>query len=119
MIRIIANWVLSALCLYALAFIFNGIYFTGFAAALTAAVVLGLVNCFIKPLLKLITFPITVLTLGLFSLVINAIMLNVTSSLVSGFIIDGFFTAFCAALVLSVLNTIFIDKRKSRRKRRR
>ena len=88
--KTIVNWVLSAFCLYILSFLFKGIYFSGLTAALTAALVLGLVNAIIKPILTILSFPITILTLGLFSLVINAIMLNITSGLVPGFYISSF-----------------------------
>ena len=110
--KTIVNWVLSAFCLYILSFLFKGIYFSGLTAALIAALVLGLVNAIIKPILTILSFPITILTLGLFSLVINAIMLNITSGLVPGFYISNFGTAFWAAIVLSVLNTLFLDKKR-------
>ena len=111
--KLIINWILSALCLYVLSLIFSGIQFTNFAAAIIAAFVLGLVNCIVKPILHVISFPITVLTLGLFSLIINAITLSITSNLVKGFTIDSFITAFFASIVLSVLNMLFVDGKKS------
>jgi len=109
--KILVNWVLSAFCLYILSFLFSGIYFSGFGAALVAAVVMGLVNVIVKPILSILSLPITILTLGLFSLVINALMLMLTSSFVPGFSIGGFGTAFFAAIVLSVLNMLFIDRK--------
>lgn len=114
--KILINWVLSALCLYALSFIFDGIYFSGFTPALLAAVIFGLINITIKPILKIISIPITILTLGIFSLVINALMLILTSNFVAGFSVDGFGTAFWAAIVLSVLNTVFTDRKKGSKK---
>lgn len=109
--KAIVNWVLSAFCLYILSFLFKGIYIRDITAALIAAIVLGLVNAIIKPILTILSLPITILTFGLFSLVINAIMLNIASGLVSGFSISSFGTAFWAAIVLSALNTLFLDKK--------
>ena len=116
--KFLTNWVVSAFCLYALSFLFSGVKFLGFVPALVAALILGFVNAIIKPILTIITIPLTILTLGLFSLVINAIMLILTSNLVAGFSIDGFGTAFWAAIVLSVLNMLFIDKSKSKSEKR-
>ena len=109
--KTLVNWVLSAFCLYILSFLFSGIHFSGFSAALIAALVMGLVNAIVKPILSILSLPITLVTLGLFSLVINALMLMLTSSLVPGFSVAGFGTAFFAAIVLSVLNMVFIDKK--------
>lgn len=109
MVNILVNWILSAFCLYLLSFLFSGISFTSFKTALIAAIVLGLVNAFIKPVLSILSLPINILTLGLFSLVINALMLYLTSNLISGFKINSFGTAFFAAIVLSLLNMVFIN----------
>jgi putative membrane protein len=75
--------------------------------ALVAAVVLGAVNLFIRPILLILTLPITILTLGLFSLVINALMAMLAAYLVPGLIIVGFWPAFFFALVLSIVNWVF------------
>ena len=109
--KTLVNWVLSAFCLYVLSFLFAGISFSGFSAALIAAIVMGLVNIIIKPILTILSLPVTIVTLGLFSLVINALMLMLTSALVPGFSVAGFGTAFFAAIVLSVLNMVFIEKK--------
>lgn len=109
--RLIANWLLSAICLYILSLLFSGIQIVDPSAALIAAVVLGFVNAIVKPFLHIISLPITILTLGLFSLVINALMLMLASALVPGFYISGFGTAFLAAIVMSFLNTLLITRR--------
>ena len=106
--KLLLHWLISALFLYVLSFLFSGIVIQGFMAALVAAVVLGLINATLKPLLQLISLPITFLTLGIFYLVINAFMLMLVSALVPGFIVDGFGTAFFAAIVLSLLNAVFV-----------
>ena len=110
MSKFLINWIVSALFLYVLSFLFRGITIDGAMAALVAAVVLGLINATLKPILQIISLPITFLTLGIFYLVINALMLMLVSALVPGFHISGFGTAFFAAIVLSLLNTVFASK---------
>ena len=109
--RILANLLLSAAMLYIISWIFSGIVIDGFGTALVAAFVLGLINAIIKPIISFFTLPLTIITLGLFSLVINAFMLSLASSFVTGFYIDSFATAFVASIVLSILNLLFIKKR--------
>lgn len=104
--RIILNWLLSTIALLATAYLMPGIRVEGFLSAMFAAVVIGLVNGTLGALLKFITFPITLLTLGLFWLVINGLMLWLASELAPGFAIDGFIAAFFGALVLSIINMI-------------
>jgi len=110
--RMLVNLLLSAAMLYLISFIIPGIRLNGFTSALIAAFVLGLVNAVIKPIIQLLALPITILTLGLFSLVINALMLMLTSSFVRDFHVDGFWTAFIASIALSLLNLLFIKDRK-------
>jgi putative membrane protein len=105
------KWVISAVCLYILTWIFPGFVIEGAITALVAAAVLGLVNVVVKPLMHLISLPITILTLGLFSLVINAFTLLLASWIVPGFHISGFWTALFAAVVLSVLNALLKPKK--------
>jgi len=81
-------------------------------AALVAAIVLGLINATLKPVLQFISLPITFLSLGLFYLVINGLMLMLVSALVPGFTVSGFFTAFFASIVLSLLNAVFASNKK-------
>ena len=104
--RLILNWVLSALALLIVAHIVPGFILTGFVAALIAAVVIGLINATLGVLLKVVTFPLTVLTLGIFWLVINALMLELASVIVPGFHITGFGAAFIGAIVLALVNMI-------------
>jgi putative membrane protein len=104
--RLILNWLLSTLALLATAYLLPGIHVDGFLAALWAALVIGLVNGTLGALLKFITFPITLLTLGLFWLVINGMMLMLASWFTPGFAVAGFFSAFFGALLLSILNLL-------------
>jgi putative membrane protein len=104
--RLILHWLLSALSLIIVAHIVPGFEVRDFKAALIAALVIGLVNSTLGLLLKVLTFPFIVLTLGLFWFVINAFMLLFASHFVSGFNVTGFAPAFVGAIVLSVVNMI-------------
>jgi putative membrane protein len=105
--RMIVNWLLSALALLIVAYIVPGFQVSGIFAALIAAVVIGLINATIGLFLKVVTFPLTVLTLGIFWFVVNAIVLKLATWFVPGFNIYGFFPAFLGAIVLSLINMIF------------
>jgi putative membrane protein len=104
--RLILNWVLSALAVWIVAQIVPGVHVSGAVAALIAALAIGFINATIGLLLKIITFPLTLLTLGLFWFVINALMLELASALVPGFQVRGFFAAFIGAIVLSLVNLL-------------
>ena len=105
--RIILHWLLSALAVIAAAYLIPGITLSGFSVALIVALVLGLFNAVIRPVLILLTLPIQIITLGLFTLVINALLVMLTSAVVPGFAVAGFWTALFFSLVLSLLNMIF------------
>ena len=107
MLRLLVHWILSALALIIVSRIVPGFYVRGIGAALWAAVVIGLINATLGALLKLITFPLTILTLGIFWIVINALMLKVATWFVSGFEIRGFVAAFLGAIVLMLVNMLF------------
>ena len=104
--RLLAHWVLSALCLLLVAHYVPGFFVRGFGTALIAAVVIGLVNGTIGALLKVLTFPITILTFGIFWLFINALMLKFAAVFVPGFEVRGLWPAFWGGVILSVLNMI-------------
>jgi putative membrane protein len=104
MARLIAHWVLSALCILLVARFVPGISVNGFGAALLAAVIIGFVNGTLGFLLKILTFPLIVLTFGIFWIIINALMLKFASLLVPGFHVQGFVPAFWGAIILSLLN---------------
>ncbi len=106
MTNLLVTWLLSAVSLLIVAYVVKGIDISGFGSALIAAVVIGLVNGTIGFFLKVVTFPLTVLTLGLFWWVINALMLKLAAALVPGFNINGFFPALVGALVLSLVNLL-------------
>jgi putative membrane protein len=84
----------------------KGVEVDNFATSILVAIVLGLLNIFVKPILILFTLPVTVYTLGLFLLVINAILILLCSEIVGGFSVNSFFTAFLFSIVLSLLQSI-------------
>ena len=88
--RILLVWLLNTLALIAVAYLMPSITIADFKSALIAALILGLVNAFIRPVLILLTLPVTVLTLGLFILVINGLLFWFVGSVVKGFIVEGF-----------------------------
>lgn len=104
--RLLLTWVLSALAVWIVSKVVPGISVSGPLAALIAALAIGLINATIGLLLKILTFPLTLLTLGLFWLVINAAMLKLASAFVPGFEVRGFWAAFIGAVVLSVVNSL-------------
>jgi putative membrane protein len=104
--RLILNWLLSAVGLMIAAYVIPGFQVRDFVSAMIAAVVIGLANATIGLLLKILTFPLTLLTFGLFWFVINALMLILASEFVSGFSVSGLVPAFFGAILLSVVNFI-------------
>ena len=104
--RLLLNWVLSAVAVWIVAQVVPGVHVSGAVAALIAALAIGFINATIGALLKIITFPLTLVTLGLFWFVINALMLELASAVVPGFQVRGFFAAFVGAIVLSLVNLL-------------
>ncbi len=104
--KIFFQWLISTLAILVAAYIVPGVMITP-VGALIAAVVLGALNLFIRPIILILTLPITILTLGLFSLVINALLVLLASYLVPGFLVFGFWPAFWFALALSIVNWVF------------
>ena len=100
------HWLVSALAIIIASYLIPGVAVT-LVGALVLAVVLGLINLFIKPLIFILTLPITIVTLGLFSLVINALMILLAAKIVPDFTVSGFWPAFWFSFVLSLINTLF------------
>lgn len=103
--RLFLNWIVSALAIFVSAYILPGVHVASITAAFVAAVVLGIINAIVKPVLILLSLPITILTLGLFTLVIDALLILLTSAIVPGFKIDSFLWAVLFSLVLSIVNS--------------
>lgn len=96
-------WILNAVALLIVAYILPGITVSSFGSALIAAIILGLCNMLLKPVLLLLTLPLTVITLGLFLLVINALLFWLAGSVLKGFVVAGFWWAFLGAIVYSIV----------------
>ncbi|MDX9779228.1 MAG: phage holin family protein [Patescibacteria group bacterium] len=104
---IILKWLSSALAVLIVAYILPGVEVAGLWTALILAALLGLFNVSIKPILIVLTLPINILTLGLFTFVINALIILLASSMVKGFIVGGFFNALLFGLFLTVIQELF------------
>ena len=113
--NLLIKLLITTVLIVVIAHFFPGISVDNFSTALVVAVVLGLLNVFIKPILVLFTIPATIITLGLFLLVINAVIIMLGDYFVSGFHVNGFWTAFIFSIILSVLqsilNKILIDEK--------
>ncbi len=106
MIKIIVKWLSSAVAIYAAANFVPGIYLKGFGTALVVAIVLGLINTIIKPILVFLSFPFIILSLGLVLLVINAAMLKLSAGLLSDFAVDGWIPAILGSLVITIVTSV-------------
>ena len=102
--RLVATWIINAVALLALPYVFSSINVDSFFTALLVAVVLGLVNALIRPVLILLTLPATILTLGLFIFVINGLLFWAVGSLLPGFHVDGFWAGVFGAIVFSLIS---------------
>lgn len=104
--KLLAKWLLSAVALLAVAHLVSGVVVSSFASALVAALVIGLFNAILRPVLIVLTLPVTVLTLGLFLFVINALMFYWAASLLDGFQVQRFSDALLGSLVYTVLGMV-------------
>lgn len=104
--KIFLNWLIYAVAIMITAYLLPGVSIEGFVAALILAVVLGAINAFIKPVVVILTLPINILTLGLFTLVINALLILLAAKIVPGFGVDGFWWAMLFAIVLSMVTWV-------------
>ncbi|WP_418264796.1 phage holin family protein [Flavobacterium faecale] len=104
--KLLFRMLITAVLVVILSHVMKGVHIAGFTTALIVAFVLSLLNTFIKPLILIFTLPITLLTLGLFLLVINAIIILLCSAIVGGFAVDGFFVALLFSVILSVSQSI-------------
>ncbi len=105
--KLLFNWIISATAIVIAAYLLPGVHVASFGVALVLAVVLGILNVFIKPVFLVLTFPITVLTLGLFALVLNALFIVIATAIVPGFSVDSFWWAFFFSIILSLVNSFF------------
>jgi putative membrane protein len=106
MLKLIVKWLLSASALLFVAYVYDGVEVRSFTAALIAAFVIGLFNTVLRPVLVLLTFPVTVVTLGLFLFVINALMFWAAAGVLDGFHVRGFVAALVGSLIYSVISIV-------------
>jgi putative membrane protein len=100
------HWIISTLAVLISAYLLPGISVDGFFVAFVTAVVLGLINAFLRPILLILTLPITILSLGLFALVVNALLVMLTGAIVPGFHVDGFAWALLFSIILFLVNQL-------------
>ncbi|MBF2062827.1 MAG: phage holin family protein [Calothrix sp. C42_A2020_038] len=105
-VNFLLTWLIAAISLLITAYIVPGFQFDSFGTAAVAALILGLVNAFVRPVIFIFTLPLTIVTLGLFLFVINAFMLWFVGILTPGFIITGFIPALLASIILTIVSTI-------------
>jgi len=103
--KLITRLLINILSLLIVSYIIPGFDITNLTTAAVAAVVIGIVNTFIKPILLIITLPITIITFGIFALILNVLMLMLAAAITPGFHIDGFFTALLASILLSLVSS--------------
>lgn len=104
--RLVIKWLLSALALLAVTYIYSGVQVSSFTSALIAAAVIGLLNMVVRPVLVVLTLPVTIVTLGLFLFVINALLFWAASGLLPGFHVNGFVAALIGSLIYSLLGLV-------------
>ncbi|MBS1537756.1 MAG: phage holin family protein [Bacteroidetes bacterium] len=104
MIKLLLVWLINSTAIYATAALLPGITIKNFKSALIAAIVLGLLNSILKPILSFFSFPLIIISLGLFSLVINGLMLWISAGLLDGFEVRGFWTAILGAIIISIFS---------------
>ncbi len=114
MLRLLLNWLVNAITLLLIAHLLHGFHVSGLVPALIAALVIGFLNATLGAVLKFFTFPLSIITFGLFLLVINALMIEMATWFVPGFDVRGFWPAFIAAIILAIVQLFFKqDKKKS------
>lgn len=104
MLRILVLWLINALAVYATAHLFSGIHIRNFGAAIVVALILGFVNAVLRPVMVFLSIPFIIVTLGLFLLVINALLLQLSAALVDGFSVDGFWWAVAGSIAISFIS---------------
>lgn len=100
------RWLFNAIAIYLTTRIIQGLQIPDFTTALIAALVLGIVNAFIRPIVLLLTLPINLLTLGLFTLIVNTLMLYLVAAVVRSFVITSFSSALIGALLIAIISTL-------------
>ena len=106
MTKYIIKWIATSLAVFMVPYLVSGVQVKGFGTALCVSLVLGLLNMLVRPILFFITLPITIVTLGLFTLVLNALMIQLSAHFVTGFSVNGFAAAFWSSLLISFISWV-------------
>ena len=112
------RWIVNSISIYVIAWLFEGVAVKGFATAMSAALLLSVLNMLIRPFLIVLTLPINIMTLGIFTFILNGFMLKAVDFFVGGFMIDSFATAVLASIMLTFLNMAITGMTKPERRRR-
>lgn len=103
---ILFRWIVLTVAILFAAYVIDGIHVSGFFSALFAAAILGVLNAFLRPILIILTLPFNILTFGLFTFIINALLLKMAAGVIKGFEIDGFWPAILGSLLISIVSWI-------------
>ncbi|MRR15154.1 MAG: phage holin family protein [Deltaproteobacteria bacterium] len=106
MLILVTRWLVVTVAILLASMMVSGIRVESLTTAVAAAAILGIINVFLRPVLLILTLPLTILTLGIFAFVLNALMLLLVAYFVPGFEVDGFFSAFLGALIISIVSWI-------------
>ncbi|WP_280190041.1 phage holin family protein [Delftia sp. PS-11] len=104
--KLLAKWLLSAVALLTVAYLYGGVQVNSFGSAMIAALVIGLLNAVLRPVLVVLTLPVTIVTVGLFLFVVNGLMFWMASGILTGFHVTGFWAAMLGALIYSLLGLV-------------
>ncbi|PLX33907.1 MAG: hypothetical protein C0604_02685 [Clostridiales bacterium] len=116
--KFVNRWIVNSISIYVIAWLFEGVAVKGFATAMSAALMLSVLNMLIRPVLIVLTLPINIMTLGIFTFILNGFMLKAVDFFVGGFMIDSFATAVLASVMLTFLNMAITGMTKPERRRR-
>jgi len=103
---ILFRWIILTVAIFFAAYVIDGIHVSGFFSAFFAAAILGILNAFLRPVLIILTLPFNIITFGLFTFIINALLLKMAAGVIKGFEIDGFWPAILGALLISIVSWI-------------
>lgn len=111
MTHILVSWIVTTLAILVVTHVIPGVRVSSLGTAVVAAAVIGILNALVRPILVILTLPLTILTLGLFLFVINALMFQLAGALVSGFHVDSFWSALLGSLIVSIISYIVLSVR--------
>lgn len=104
--KFISRWLTNALSIYIIAYLFSGVHIRDFMTAMGAALILGILNMLVRPVLIVLTLPINIMTLGIFTFILNGFLLKLVDAFMEGFVVDNFMTAVFASIALTFVNML-------------